>query len=89
VEPIAKPFFPNLFFHLFDTAKFEPRGTLRIPGPHACSNVFLDPHFGVEMNLLVEICVHATSYEEISQETSDFDKERHAAHLATKLPGPV
>ncbi len=27
---------------------------------------------------LVEICIHTISYEEISQETSDFHKERHA-----------
>ena len=31
-EPIANPFFANLFFHLFDAAKFDPRSALRFFG---------------------------------------------------------
>jgi hypothetical protein len=41
VEPIAKPFFANLFFHLFDSAQFDPRGTVRFVRRHARTNVFL------------------------------------------------
>jgi hypothetical protein len=57
-EPVAKPLFANLFFHLFDTAKFDPRGTLRFARRHARTNVFRYQHFEVGVNLLVEVYLH-------------------------------
>jgi hypothetical protein len=39
VEPVAKALFANLFFYLFETARFDPRGTLRFPRRHAPSGV--------------------------------------------------
>jgi hypothetical protein len=59
VEPIANPFFANLFFHLF-AAKFNPRGPLRFLRRHTRTNVFLYQHFEVGTNLLVEVNLHAT-----------------------------
>ncbi len=59
-EPVAKPFFANLFFHLFDPSKFDPRGTLCFLRRHACANVFFYQHFQVGMNLLVEVYIHMT-----------------------------
>ena len=61
MEPIANPFFANFVFHQLDTPKFDPRGTLRIPGLHARTNGFLDQHFEVGMNLLVEVYFHMTN----------------------------
>jgi hypothetical protein len=60
-EPIASPFLANLFFHLFDTAKFDSRGALRFVRRHARANVFRYQHFEVGMNLLVKVYLHATS----------------------------
>jgi hypothetical protein len=40
---------------LFHSAKFDPRGALRLVGRHARANVFLCQHFEVGMNLLVEV----------------------------------
>ena len=75
---MAKAFFANLFFHLLDTAKVDPRGTLRFRRRHARSDVFLCQHVEVGMNLLVQVYLHTTSGKEISQETSGFHQERHA-----------
>src|SRR5207245_523822 len=58
VEPVAKPFFANLFFHLFDPSKFDSRGPLCFLRRHACANVFIGQHFQVGMNLLVEVYPH-------------------------------
>jgi hypothetical protein len=85
VKPIANPFFANQFFYLFDAAKLNPRGTLCFFGRHARTNVFLNQHFEVGMNFLVEICIHTISYEEISQETSDLHKERHTKYSLRRL----
>jgi len=54
-EPVAKPFFANLFFHLFDPSKFDPHGPLCFLRRHACANVFIGQHFQVGINLLVEV----------------------------------
>ncbi len=59
MEPVAKPFFANLFFYLFDAAQFDPRGTLRLLGRHARPNVFRYQHFKMGMNLLVEVYLDA------------------------------
>jgi hypothetical protein len=59
-EPIANPFFANLFFHLFDTAKFDPRGTFRFLRRHARTNVLFYQHVEVGVNLLVEVQLHTT-----------------------------
>ena len=86
MEPIANPFFANLFFHLFDTAKLDPRGTLCLFRRHARANVFLDQHFEVGIDFLVEVSVHTFRGEEITQETSAFCKEWHARLLSTVVP---
>ena len=58
MEPVAKPFFANLLFHLFDPSKFDLRGTPRFLRRHACTNVFRYQKFKVRMNFLVEVYVH-------------------------------
>jgi len=50
---------------------------------HARANVFVDQHFDVGLNFLVEIRFHTTRREEIWQETSDLHKE---PHTSTSLP---
>ncbi|MGB8592386.1 MAG: hypothetical protein WCC98_19330 [Candidatus Acidiferrales bacterium] len=47
VEPIANPYFANLLLHLFDAAKFDPRGALRLLQRHARANVFVCQHLEV------------------------------------------
>jgi hypothetical protein len=58
VEPIANPFFANLFFNLLDTAKLVPCGSLRFLQRHARTTAVFDQHFEVRMNLLVEVYLH-------------------------------
>jgi len=60
VEPIAKPFFANLFLHLIAAAQFDSRGALGFLRGHACTNVFLHQHFKVGVNLLIEVYLHTT-----------------------------
>jgi hypothetical protein len=55
VKPIADSRFANPFFDLFDSAKFDPRGTLGLVGHHARANVFLDQQFEVRKDFLVEV----------------------------------
>ncbi len=85
-EPVAKPFFANLFFYLFDAAEFDPRGASRFLGRHACTNVLRYQQFEVGMNLLVEVYLHAMTKKQISQETLEFHQETHAEDLSTMLP---
>jgi hypothetical protein len=84
-EPIADPFFADLFLHLLDALEFDSCGTLRFFRWYACANVFISQHFQVGLKFPAEICIQTISYEEISQETSDSHKERHAGLLSTKL----
>jgi hypothetical protein len=55
VKPIADSRFANRFFDLFDSAKFDPRGTVGLVGHHARANVFLDQQFEVRKDFLVEV----------------------------------
>src|SRR5262249_28932149 len=55
VQPVADPLIANLFFHLFDAAKFEPGGALCFFRWHAGTNVFVRQHLQVAMNLLSEV----------------------------------
>lgn len=57
------------------------RRALRFPRRHSRANVFRYQQFEVGVNLVVQVCLHAPREKEISQETSGFDKERHANHL--------
>src|SRR5580693_730864 len=59
-EPAAKLLFTNLFFHLFNTSQFDPRGTLRFLGRHAGTNVFFSQQFEMGMNFVVEVHLYAT-----------------------------
>ena len=86
MEPVAKPSFANLFFHLFDPAKFDSRGASRFRWRHARTNVFRYQKFKVRMNFLVEVCVHTPWREKVSQKTSNFQIERHAQNLSTMFP---
>src|SRR5439155_17855029 len=87
-DPITNPCFANLFFHLFDAAKFDPRSPFCFLRRHPRTNVFLDQHFKMRMNLLVEVRLHTTRGEEISQKTSSFYKEWHAENLSTTFRVP-
>jgi hypothetical protein len=62
---------------LLDAAEFDARGALRFARRHARASVFRYQRFEVGMNLLVEVYLHTTRKEEISQETSSFHQERH------------
>lgn len=57
VKPVAHPHFANLPLHLFAAAKLDPCGPLRFFWRHARAGVFLDQHFEVRANLLVQIAV--------------------------------
>jgi len=60
VQPIANSRIAYLFFYLFDTAKFDPRGSLRFLRRHTRTNIFLYQHPEVRTNLLVEFCMHTS-----------------------------
>jgi hypothetical protein len=45
---------------LLDSAKFDARVASRFVRRHARANVFLDQHFEVGTNLLVEVYLHTT-----------------------------
>ena len=49
------------FFHLFDTAKFDPRGAFGFLRRHTRANVFRYQKFEVGMNLLVKVHLNVTS----------------------------
>src|SRR4029077_3549853 len=88
VKPVAKAFFANLFFHLFDATQFDSGRALGFARRHACANVFLGQQFEMGTNLLVEVNLHSATRKEISQEATSFYKERHADNLPTMLLMP-
>src|SRR5438034_10631074 len=65
---------------------YPPRGALRFFRRHVRTNLFLDQHFKVRMNLLVEVSLQTPKRKEIAQKTSDLYKKRHTNYLSTTLP---
>ena len=81
MEPIAKAFVADPFFHLFGAAKLHTRGALGFLRRHAGAKVFVDQQLEVRANLLVEVLVDTPREKEISEKTAGFDQERHATPL--------
>jgi hypothetical protein len=86
VEAIASPFFANLFFQLFDTTSFGPRGTLRFFPHYVQMNFLLCERLEMGLNLLGRgLSPHDETKRDFA-ETSH--KERHPGYLSTKKSRP-